>query len=107
MRKVPGHGLLPRSKPVAMHAGAESVGTSGGGGGDRIADPHAGGFASNSKRKPGHMMTRAEQNAVGDRTIRNKGVDQRAYPYRGPEATAATDLMRPMANTPGRFRFKR
>lgn len=104
MRRVPGHGTLPRSKPVAKHNGAESVGTSSGGGGS------GGGLASNAKRRPKHMMTREEQNAKGDRTVRNKGVDQRAYPYRGPEATAATDLMRPMAGlsaTPGRFKFKR
>lgn len=99
MRNVPGHGMVPRSKPVAKHNGAESVGTSNGGT-----------FASNANRRPGHMLTRAELNAVGDRTIRNKGVDQRSYPVRGPETTAATDLMRPMGSitaTPGRFKFKR
>ncbi len=33
MRNVPGHGLVRRSKPIAMHAGRMSVGTSNGGGG--------------------------------------------------------------------------
>jgi hypothetical protein len=32
-RNVPGHGNVPRSKVVAKHAGAASVGTSSGGGG--------------------------------------------------------------------------
>ena len=63
-RNVPGHGTVPRSKVVAKHAGAESVGTS---------SPRLSAGAR-------------------DRIIRQKGTDQRLFPNRGPEATAATDL---------------
>ena len=48
--------------------------------------------------------------AARDRIIRGKAIDQRHFPNRGPEATAATDLGRPQAGltaTPGRFQFPR
>ena len=74
---------VPRSKVVTEHAGP-SVGTDSG------------------------QSSRLSQ-AARDRIIRGKGTDQRHYPNRGPEATGATDLMRPMAGltaTPGRFKYQ-
>lgn len=48
--------------------------------------------------------------AARDRIIRQKGIDQRHFPIRtDAEATAKTDLGRPMASitsTPGRFKYQ-
>lgn len=80
MRRVPGHGTLPRSKPIAMHNHAPSVGTGGGGGGGE-----------------GPRLSAAAR----DRIIRGKLVDQRhfgqyptdAAPLRQAQARLASKLL--------------
>ncbi len=77
--------------PTMHHAGQPSVGTGGGGGG--------GGGSGGGRLSA----------AARDRIIRQKGIDQRHFPNRGAEATAATDQGQPMAGltaTPGRFRYQ-
>ena len=97
LRRVPGHGTLPRSAPVAMHNHAPSVGTGGGGGG-------GGGGGSSGGGGGGRLSA-----AARDRIIRQKGIDQRHFPNRGADATAATDQGQPMAGltaTRGRFKYQ-
>jgi hypothetical protein len=84
-RNVPGHGTVPRSKVIAKHAGAASVGTSsgGGGGGGRYTE------------------------AAGARVIRQKAIDQRHFGIEGDMASRLSKLPSTpkgsITSTPGRF----
>lgn len=79
-RNVPGAGHVPRSQVVTLHAGQDSVADSGAG------------FSRLSS-------------AARDAIIRQKATDQRHFPVRGPESTAAIDLGMPAGSrtAPGKL----
>ncbi len=73
-RNVPGHGTLPRSKPVAMHAGRQSVGTSGGGGG-------GGGSGGGGSGSGGSGSIKKKLKSAKDETVAmRQQIDERHYP---------------------------
>ena len=83
--------------PVTTHAGQKSVGThpsSGGGGGGSGGGGRFGTGGMQQKKRG--LMTRQEQNAVGDQTVRNKGTDIRRYGLEGsgPENLKANRIRR-------------
>jgi hypothetical protein len=88
LRRVPGHpgGVVPRSKVVAAHNGADSVGVSNGVGAG------TGGVRLSAKE---------------EKIAMSKAVDARRYPTRSnAHVTATTDLGKPIQSitaTPGRF----
>jgi hypothetical protein len=88
-RRVPGHGVLPRSKVIAKHAGAASVGTSSGGGG-----------GGGGQGGGGRMSAKAERIAM------RQQVDQRHKPNRTDSDVASmTAYGQPLGTqtTPGRL----
>ena len=84
LRRVPGHGLIERSAPVAKHNGADSVGTNGNGGPQRFSE------------------------SARARVIRQKAIDARHYGVPGDMQGRLNKLAlgKPQAGlaaTPGRF----
>ena len=116
-RTVPGHGTLPRSKPVAMHNHAPSVGTSsgggGGGGGGRGGGGGGGGGSGGGSGSGGGGMgaMKKKLKSAKDETIAlHKQIDERHMPTRTDAQVAAmTNQGGPQGSltaTPGKFRYQ-
>jgi len=80
-RNVAGQNL-PRSRVVAKHNGADSVGTGGDGSGASSASPS---FAVRAKLKDykGRVTTTGQTSAARERVEMNRDVDRRHYPTGG------------------------
>lgn len=80
LRRVPGHGLIERSAPTAMHAHTPSVGTGGGGSGGGSGGSMRGG---KMKLKGGMKTTTGLRQAAQERVAIGEDTDARHLPLSG------------------------